>query len=196
MGADYIRKKTANWKLFGYPLEFNIYIDGKNVYGELSDYYGVFNKKFTGSNNAELKASVSTFADRMKRYSLRFESGLIYMFEDKEETARLKKDVLEVFMNLNKRVASEQDIANPKTATRPKPTIKEDKPKKATVKVTKTKPAKKAVIKTKASKQTGSSNKKADAARKAMPPGKRTSASGKTYTETRKNRTDKKGSKI
>jgi hypothetical protein len=52
------------------------------------------------------------------------------------------------------------------------------------------------MVKKKAVKQTGKSNRTADAKRKAKAPGKRTSATGKTYTETRKNRTDKKGSRI
>jgi hypothetical protein len=43
-------------------------------------------------------------------------------------------------------------------------------------------------------KQTGTSNKAKDLQRKAKAPGKRTSAKGKVYTETRKNRTDKPGS--
>ena len=42
-------------------------------------------------------------------------------------------------------------------------------------------------------KQTGTTNKAADIKRKAKAPGKRTSATGKVYTETRKNRTDKPG---
>jgi hypothetical protein len=42
-------------------------------------------------------------------------------------------------------------------------------------------------------KQTGTSNKAKDLQRKAKAPGKRTSAKGKVYTETRKNRTDKPG---
>ena len=42
-------------------------------------------------------------------------------------------------------------------------------------------------------KQTGTTNKAADIKRKAKAPGKRTSAKGKVYTETRKNRTDKPG---
>lgn len=41
--------------------------------------------------------------------------------------------------------------------------------------------------------QTGSSNRKADRKRKAKPPGKRKSASGKTYYERRKNRSDVPG---
>jgi hypothetical protein len=40
-------------------------------------------------------------------------------------------------------------------------------------------------------KQTGTSNKAKDLQRKAKAPGKRTSAKGKAYTETRKNRSDK-----
>ena len=43
------------------------------------------------------------------------------------------------------------------------------------------------------SKQTGTSNTKRDSARKAMQPGKRRSASGRVYTETRKNRSDIRG---
>jgi hypothetical protein len=42
-------------------------------------------------------------------------------------------------------------------------------------------------------KQTGTSNKAKDLQRKAKAPGKRTSAKGKVYTETRKNRSDKPG---
>ena len=49
------------------------------------------------------------------------------------------------------------------------------------------------MIKKKTVKQTGKSNRTADAKRKAKAPGKRTSATGKTYTETRKNRTDLPG---
>ena len=45
-------------------------------------------------------------------------------------------------------------------------------------------------------KQTGTSNKAADLKRKAKAPGKRTSAKGKVYTETRKNRTDKPGTML
>lgn len=41
--------------------------------------------------------------------------------------------------------------------------------------------------------QTGTSNKKADLQRKAKKPGKRKSASGRVYTERRKNRSDKPG---
>ena len=40
-------------------------------------------------------------------------------------------------------------------------------------------------------KQTGTSNKAKDLQKKAMAPGKRTSKTGKAYTETRKNRSDK-----
>jgi hypothetical protein len=45
-------------------------------------------------------------------------------------------------------------------------------------------------------KQTGTSNKTKDLQRKAKAPGKRTSAKGKVYTETRKNRTDKPGTML
>jgi hypothetical protein len=45
-------------------------------------------------------------------------------------------------------------------------------------------------------KQTGTSNKAKDLQRKAKAPGKRTSAKGKVYTETRKNRSDKPGSML
>jgi len=44
--------------------------------------------------------------------------------------------------------------------------------------------------------QTGATNKRVDVKRKAKAPGKRTSASGKTYYERRKNRTDKPGSML
>lgn len=44
--------------------------------------------------------------------------------------------------------------------------------------------------------QTGTSNKARDRKRKAMAPGKRRSASGRVYNENRKNRSDKKGSRI
>ena len=45
-------------------------------------------------------------------------------------------------------------------------------------------------------KQTGTTNKLVDIKRKAKAPGKRTSAKGKVYTETRKNRTDKPGTML
>jgi len=45
-------------------------------------------------------------------------------------------------------------------------------------------------------KQVGTSDKKVDASRKALVPGKRISSTGKVYWETRKNRTDLKGQKI
>ena len=45
-------------------------------------------------------------------------------------------------------------------------------------------------------KQTGTSNKAKDLQRKAKAPGKRTSAKGKVYTETRKNRSDKPGTML
>jgi hypothetical protein len=45
-------------------------------------------------------------------------------------------------------------------------------------------------------KQTGKSNKAKDLQRKAKAPGKRTSAKGKVYTETRKNRSDKPGTML
>ena len=41
--------------------------------------------------------------------------------------------------------------------------------------------------------QTGTSDAKRDSARKAMQPGKRRSASGRVYYETRKNRSDLRG---
>ncbi len=44
--------------------------------------------------------------------------------------------------------------------------------------------------------QTGKTTVKIDAKRKALAPGKRISSSGKTYWETRKNRSDKPGKKI
>jgi hypothetical protein len=44
------------------------------------------------------------------------------------------------------------------------------------------------------SRQTGTSNKVKDSMRKALAPGKRKSATGKTYTERRANRSDKPGS--
>lgn len=45
-------------------------------------------------------------------------------------------------------------------------------------------------------KQTGTSSMVRDKKRKAMQPGKRRSASGRTYTETRKNRSDIRGSRV
>ena len=45
----------------------------------------------------------------------------------------------------------------------------------------------------KAEHQTGTSNKKRDKVRKALPPGKRISRTGKTYYEYRRNRTDMLG---
>lgn len=45
-------------------------------------------------------------------------------------------------------------------------------------------------------KQHGTSNIKADRKRKALTPGKRVSRYGNKYTETRKNRSDKKGKKV
>ena len=44
-------------------------------------------------------------------------------------------------------------------------------------------------------KQHGKSNIKADKKRKALPPGRRVSKTGKKYTETRKNRSDTRFSK-
>ncbi len=44
--------------------------------------------------------------------------------------------------------------------------------------------------------QTGQSNLKRDKARKAMPPGKRISKTGKTYYEARKNRSDIFGEQV
>ncbi len=45
-------------------------------------------------------------------------------------------------------------------------------------------------------KQTGTSETTRDKKRKAMQPGKRRSASGRIYTETRKNRSDLRGSRV
>jgi len=45
-------------------------------------------------------------------------------------------------------------------------------------------------------KQTGTSNETRDKRRKAMQPGKRRSARGNSYTETRKNRSDLRGSRV
>ena len=45
-------------------------------------------------------------------------------------------------------------------------------------------------------KQTGTSSTVRDKKRKAMQPGKRRSASGRIYTETRKNRSDLRGSRV
>ena len=45
-------------------------------------------------------------------------------------------------------------------------------------------------------KQTGTSGTTRDKKRKAMQPGKRRSASGRVYTETRKNRSDLRGSRV
>ena len=44
--------------------------------------------------------------------------------------------------------------------------------------------------------QTGTSHTKRDAARKAMQPGKRRSASGRVYTEIRRNRSDIRGRRV
>lgn len=44
--------------------------------------------------------------------------------------------------------------------------------------------------------QVGKSDKLRDESRPALPPGKRVSATGKIYWETRKNRSDKRGKKI
>ena len=46
------------------------------------------------------------------------------------------------------------------------------------------------------SRQTGKSDTKRDSARKAMQPGKRRSASGRVYTETRRNRSDIRGRRV
>lgn len=61
--------------------------------------------------------------------------------------------------------------------------------------MTKKRPGKRRVLKS-STRQTGKSNTKRDKARKAMPPGKRRSKSGRKYSEYRKNRTDKKGSRV
>lgn len=45
-------------------------------------------------------------------------------------------------------------------------------------------------------KQTGTSHVKRDSARKAMQPGKRRSASGRVYTETRRNKSDIRGRRV
>jgi len=45
-------------------------------------------------------------------------------------------------------------------------------------------------------KQTGKSKLGADRKRKALPPGRRISKKGKKYTETRRNRSDKKGKRV
>lgn len=45
-------------------------------------------------------------------------------------------------------------------------------------------------------KQTGTSSTNRDKKRKAMQPGKRRSASGRIYTETRKNRSDIRGTRV
>lgn len=45
-------------------------------------------------------------------------------------------------------------------------------------------------------KQRGTSNTKIDAARKALPPGKRISKTGKIYWESRRSRSDKLGSNV
>ncbi len=45
-------------------------------------------------------------------------------------------------------------------------------------------------------KQTGTSHVKRDSARKAMQPGKRRSASGRVYSETRRNRSDIRGRRV
>lgn len=58
----------------------------------------------------------------------------------------------------------------------------------------KTKAAPKKTVRRKSIYQTGSSNKSFDSARKAKPPGKRLSKSGKVYYEHRKNRSDMPGS--
>lgn len=66
------------------------------------------------------------------------------------------------------------------------------KAKRAGIRVTKKNgtPKKKAELVKEISRQTGSSNTRADKMRKAKPPGKRKSASGRTYYEYRKNRSD------
>ena len=58
-------------------------------------------------------------------------------------------------------------------------------------------PKKKIGVKTvRVLKQKGKSNTQADKKRKARLPGKRISGSGKVYWETRKNRSDRRGSKV
>ncbi len=119
-------------------------------------------------------------------------------YYDKAVT-EVKKSVGRLIDNLYSETAIENKKQKSKPAAKvtPKSTVK-----KIVKTVVKTAPKPKVIIKSApaakstAYKQTGSSNKKADLARKAMAPGKRTSASGKIYTENRKNRTDKKGSKI
>ena len=66
------------------------------------------------------------------------------------------------------------------------------KAKRAGIRVTKKNgtPKKKAELVKDISRQTGTSNTRADQMRKAKPPGKRKSASGRTYYEYRKNRSD------
>jgi hypothetical protein len=126
--------------------------------------------------------------------------------EYQKAVLEVKRSVSKLIDNLYTETAIENKKFKSKPAVKvaPKAVVKKAAVKKAVVKaapkakaVPKVKTIVKAAVATKSAyKQTGSSNKLYDAARKAMPPGKRTSASGKTYTETRKNRTDKKGSKI
>lgn len=104
----------------------------------------------------------------------------------------LNKDILTLFKSFNAEIIAE----NKKNSTIKSKKASAKKPAKTTIKkakpVKKTKAAKKAAVKN--IYQRGSSNIKIDAGKKADPPGKRKSASGRIYYEYRKNRSDMPGS--
>ena len=128
-------------------------------------------------------------------------SYALRMYE--KAVVEVKKSVGRLIDNLYAETAIENKKLKSKPAAKvaPKPVVKKAVVKKAVVKaapkakaVPKVKTIVKAAVATKSAyKQTGSSNELYDEARNAMPPGKRRSASGKTYTETRKNRSDRPG---
>jgi hypothetical protein len=124
--------------------------------------------------SADGKISADNLADAFVKYVLKYDNTI----DERDLKGRMKK----FFTQINKDVKDEQKKGiKIKKAPIKKAPIKKAVPKKA---------AKKSKTKRAPSYQYGKSNLKRDQQRQALPPGKRKSASGRTYYEYRANRTD------
>lgn len=200
------RGKFRGW---GFTVRVQYEIDGTAV-AQIWNESGDIVAAFTGKNKAEITAGVT----RIKAEIMRLETDKEFFSVPSKMSRQLEKDIKLFCENLFEEAAKENNIMKkPSTkktaANKPSPAqikarekfaaaakSRAKKSKTGTSKTTAKKPATAAKSRTRNAPgyQYGTSSKLYDERKKAQPPGKRTSATGRTYYEYRKNRTDAPGS--
>lgn len=198
-----LRGKFRGW---GFIVKVQFEIDGTAAV-EIWDQAGDVVARITGKNKNEIPAAVT----RIKAGIMELEEDKTFFSIPSKMSKQLEKDIQAFVKNLYDEAAAENKAmkAKPTTAKKPSPAQKAARAKfaemaRAKAKKTGTRsksngrrsqaPAKKTRTRNAPGYQYGSSDRLSDERKKATPPGKRTSASGRVYYEYRKNRTDAPGS--